>query len=642
MRITAALAYALLAASPLFAQSSAYIEVTATKVEEDALRVPASITVISGEELRLLGATDLASVLSLAGGVAVAPGGDSGPAGFVPELWGLREIDAFLLVVDGVPWGGAFNPLTTAVDLHDVERIEIVRGSAPVVYGATAFSGVIQVIHRTAGERRVTLSGGTFGSASAAVQLGALTADIARERFRDDRAGADRGHLGYRVARGAWRFDADVLRLQQDPSSPHLREGRVLSPRVALDSNQNPAGAHLDTTRVHLGATYDAVPFVTTIALARTTDDILRGFLADPATGESNGFSQDRRVTDLYFDTHIVKPLGSNARLIAGFDHLGGWADADSEAFEYDAGQPVGADEPRERSEVRDRRQFSAVYAQGEFTPGPDWRFDAGARLNHVRETRNDDSLTTTRGSGFLGASRRVTGDVWAFADYRNTFKPAAIDFGVEEEEEGGEILEPESSQSYEAGIKGRTPRLFWQASAFVMNMENLVVAQEEDGLPVLRNAGKLRFKGIEVETSYRVTDVLRATASYARHDSRFGDYVQDFDGVPTQLRGKRFEMSARDLASAGLLFGSASGWNANVTASYTGSRYLNKRNTAPAGGFTAVNAGLGYAAPWGELRLDGRNLTNRRDPVAESELGDAQYYLLPARTLRVMYTRRF
>ena len=31
--------------------------------------------------------------------------------------------------------------------------------------------------------------------------------------------------------------------------------------------------------------------------------------------------------------------------------------------------------------------------------------------------------------------------------------------------------------------------------------------------------------------------------------------------------------------------------------------------------------------------RVDGENLSDRRDPVAESELGDAQYYRLPARS---------
>ncbi len=34
------------------------------------------------------------------------------------------------------------------------------------------------------------------------------------------------------------------------------------------------------------------------------------------------------------------------------------------------------------------------------------------------------------------------------------------------------------------------------------------------------------------------------------------------------------------------------------------------------------------------ELRLDGYNLTDRRDPVAESELGDAQFYRLPGRSV--------
>src|SRR6202022_1308098 len=128
------------------------IQVTATRVPEDVEPVPASLTVVSGEELAARGVTALASALPNVGGVAVAAGGDTGPAGAVPELWGLREFDAFLLVVDGVPWGGAFNPALSTLDLAGVDRIEVLRGAAPVMFGATSFVGVIHVIHYAAGQ----------------------------------------------------------------------------------------------------------------------------------------------------------------------------------------------------------------------------------------------------------------------------------------------------------------------------------------------------------------------------------------------------------------------------------------------------------------------------------------------------------
>ncbi len=128
------------------------MEVTTSRVPEAVEPVPAEITVVTAAELEAQGVHDMAGALSLLAGVTVAPGGEAGPAGFVPELWGLREIDAFLLVVDGVPWGGAFNPAVEAIDLENVERIEVLRGAAPVMYGATAFSGVIQVIHYAPGE----------------------------------------------------------------------------------------------------------------------------------------------------------------------------------------------------------------------------------------------------------------------------------------------------------------------------------------------------------------------------------------------------------------------------------------------------------------------------------------------------------
>lgn len=241
------------------------IEVVATRVPELPHEVPASIEVISGSQMRAMGATNLREALSLAAGVEVAPGGDAGPAGSVPEFWGLREFDAFLLVVDGIPWGGAFNPALTTLSLRDVERVEVLRGPAPVTYGATSFVGVIHVVHRngTAANSYGAAWGGSFKTGGGAVDLSIpefaswksrLSASVDRRGFSDPRTSFTRGDVNYRGDHGEignrmW-FAADVNWLRQDPASPHPREGASLSTAVPIDANYNPADAFLDDTRV--------------------------------------------------------------------------------------------------------------------------------------------------------------------------------------------------------------------------------------------------------------------------------------------------------------------------------------------------------------------------------------------------------
>jgi outer membrane receptor protein involved in Fe transport len=56
------------------------------------------------------------------------------------------------------------------------------------------------------------------------------------------------------------------------------------------------------------------------------------------------------------------------------------------------------------------------------------------------------------------------------------------------------------------------------------------------------------------------------------------------------------------------------------------------KRNRALTPAFAAIDGGVGYRLDRWEIHVDGRNLGDRRDAVSESELGDAQYHLLPAR----------
>src|SRR6185312_16282986 len=121
--------------------------------------------------LPALHATDLHSALMMVAGVDIGPGGDNGPASAVPQFQGLAEFDAFLLLVDGVPVGGAFNPDLASIDLTGVDRIEVIRGSAPVKYGATSFVGVINIIHVKAGTpgSEAGASIGSHGSYSASI-----------------------------------------------------------------------------------------------------------------------------------------------------------------------------------------------------------------------------------------------------------------------------------------------------------------------------------------------------------------------------------------------------------------------------------------------------------------------------------------
>ena len=662
------------------------IQVTATRVPEDVEAVPASVTIISGDELRARGVTDLPNALSVIAGVSAAPGGDGGPAGSVPEMWGLREFDAFLLVVDDVPWGGAFNPALTTLDLTDVERIEVMRGAAPVLYGATSFVGVIHVIHRHAGdgERSARVWGGNYDTFGASVSLPlpnaggfqqSLILDGENRGFKDERTGYERGHVLWRgsmpTASGSFRIDFDGTIVNQDPASPHVRQGAVLTPLIPLDANHNPKNAAIDEDRFHLTTGYDrslgSASWSTTLALTRSEKDTLRGFLTGVSTN-ARGYEQDLSTDDAYFDSHLVFHPSTNVQLIAGVDYLFGRAEAVSEDFTYtvplSGGAPDVSSLPRlNRFEMEDERNFSGLYLQAEWNPTPRWRVQAGARLNHTQEDREageeplsgeeegeeeeegTDRKTVTRGSGSVGVSwlawQQDENGLWIYADWRDAYKPAALDFGPEAE---AEILEPETAESWEAGVKSRLldGRLDWDLSVFRMDFQNLVVPQVVNGLPALVNAGAERFEGWEVEGSLRITPELIGKVAYSYHDARFQDYIRDFDGVATQLRDKRLEMSAHDLAGAELVWFPSEGFNGSVRADYIGNRFLNKRNTALAEPFTVYSAALGYRFPRWDVQLVGENLTDERDPVAESELGDGQYYRQTARSYRLSWGVRF
>jgi iron complex outermembrane receptor protein len=356
--------------------------------------------------------------------------------------------------------------------------------------------------------------------------------------------------------------------------------------------------------------------------------------------------------------------------VVAGIDHLHGEGSARGGDFDYrvdlaGAAPPAGLLGPvPEDDQVEDRREFTGLYGFVEYMPSRALRFEGGLRLNRTMEEREDPREKGTKPPGEADAGERedvrlsgtaaVEWTAWSrereslrvFADYRDAFKPAAFDFGIGEGEGGEEegLLLPETAQTFEVGLRSRLAggRVGLEVSGFWMDFHNLVIATAVNGVPALRNSGVNRFKGIEAEMEWKPLGDLLVRGAYSLHDARFRDSVQVFGGVPTQLAGKRLEMSAHHMAGASLAWAPEHGLVASADVQYVGSRFLNKRNTALAAGYTELSAGLGWRAGRLEVRLDGRNLTDERPPVSESELGDAQYYLLPSRRVDIAARLRF
>jgi iron complex outermembrane receptor protein len=173
------------------------------------------------------------------------------------------------------------------------------------------------------------------------------------------------------------------------------------------------------------------------------------------------------------------------------------------------------------------------------------------------------------RPSETIGASFRV----WAldedeavvYADFRNAFKPAALDFGPDYRPD---LLDPETAQSYEAGLKGAAVegRLTYQAELFLMNFNNLVVATRAGALA---NAAGERLKGVEVETRYQIAPEFTLAANASYHDARFTQYLF-FDGVSSvNVAGRQLPLSPHGLVSAGILYTPRQGFGSTVAANY-------------------------------------------------------------------------
>jgi outer membrane cobalamin receptor len=124
--------------------------VSAAQIDQPLSRIPDSVTVIPGSEIGAKQQFTLAAALRSVPGLTLQQNG--GPGAVTSLFTRGGESDFTLVLVDGVrmnAFGGGID--LSQVPLHDVDRIEVLRGPQSALYGSDAIGGVIHIITRSGG-----------------------------------------------------------------------------------------------------------------------------------------------------------------------------------------------------------------------------------------------------------------------------------------------------------------------------------------------------------------------------------------------------------------------------------------------------------------------------------------------------------
>ena len=677
------------------------IVVSATKTRHDPLNIPNGTAVVSGKELRRTGARTLADALIDVAGVEAGGGSDNGTRITNIGMWGLKEFDALLVTVDGVPVGGPFNPSLAQIAVDDIERIEIVKGPQGTMHGMSAFAGTVNVVtdRSTAGRGEVMLGGGDYtnfhGTARGHKEVNGWRMDGSVSALRDDgwqeRTENENYRGRYSLEHALWGgtagLDITGLHDRGDWGSPLPVDAGLPVPGFQTDRNYAIGGAEVkhDVFGLNTHGSWsvnEKTRLENTLGFSYDSQHALRSFFLDPGaiagdTVDAEGADLKPEETTLFEDLRAVTKLelGGQHELITGASITWGHTSADGHGFDFDqllsdpASIPDFSQVPHgDNRSFKDTRTFFGFYAHDEWTPHKYFTISGGGRFDQANEDletsfeelsvpspvlNSSDSQNINDWSGDISALIRLLPDgakgaldaVNLYGSWKSSFKPAAPNLT---EAEAAEILDPEHTHSIEGGLKARAfaGQLALDLSGFQMEFTNMVVSiLDASSNPELVNAGHQRFKGWEVQLTAQPRRVpgLSFAGGYAWHDPRFVEFTfVTPGGTLRNVSGNVLELAPRLLWNARVGYSHAKGPGAWVAYRHQGERFLNRRNTFITDPFDEWDAGLTYEVQRVRVSVVGRNLGDSRHYVGESEIGDSQFYVAPSQRFTAAVTLPF
>ncbi|HLA35844.1 MAG TPA: TonB-dependent receptor [Rhodocyclaceae bacterium] len=539
-------------------------------------RAPAVATVITAEDIAAMGATNIDEVLETVPGMHINRAASMNATNYVMRGVVSLYTPQVLMLQNGIPvtvmltgnkgslWGG--------LPMENIARIEVIRGPGSALYGADAYSGVVNVITKTAADAPGTQLGvraGSFSTADMWAQhggkLGALdvaaylrlgSTDGFNSTLEADARSASKITLapgpvntgldavdgGLDLAYGAWRWRVgyklrDDMGTYAGLASALDPVGRGKSERITTDlSWSNPKltdhwGATVDLAYMHYEQTFPTLaqlfPPGTTFLPTRT---FTNGMIGAPEFADKQARLSASATYSGFADHRL--------RIGFGHDDLNMYKTREYMNFAYDAKTgapvPIGAtiDSPI-RYIAPHERKVNYAYIQDEWNFIRDWTLTAGIRRDNYSDV---GGTTNPRLALVWDAAQNLTAKFLygkafrapAFTELYSSSNPIG---------QGNPNIKPETNSTLEAAVA-------WQASQNLLVNLNVfrydmkaIIRTLPNPAPAIgstyNNTGTQNGKGFELEATWDVSRSLRLTGHYAYQRSFDGSTYKDAGYAP-------------------------------------------------------------------------------------------------------------
>jgi iron complex outermembrane recepter protein len=522
------------------------IEVTTQSKEPEQLwSTPAAVYVISQEDIRRSGYTDIPDLLRLAPGVEVSRI-DSRQWAVGIRGFGDQFSKSVLVLIDG---RSVYTPFFAGVLwdiqnvlLEDIDRIEVIRGPGGTVWGSNAVNGVINIITKSASDTHgglVSLASGNFehgtgefryGGSRGKMDYRAYGLAFARgEEFHPGPAQRDGWELGQAGFRADWKLAGQNANIDgANPDSVQnsfTLQGDLFNGyaehRVPVTSFEPPSVTNVDDTQPQSGGNLMA----RWRHVISNTSDILVQSYFDRTSLRSVQFMETRNTYDLDLSYRTSIDKRNTAIVGAGLRESQSNTPQATRSVnflpnsELDYIYSVFA---QDQWQIVPKRLSVIAGSKFDYNNFVGWEVQPSGRLLWTPGTRQTLWAAVTRA---VRTPSRFDQDIEV--DFLSSAGPPPAFLGIT----GTKSFTTEKNLAYEVGYRRLlTEKLFFDVSAFFTRYRDLNIISAPQAAVLLTtppptrifldlpfvNGMNARTSGFEIAPEWRPTDAWRLKGSYS------------------------------------------------------------------------------------------------------------------------------